>query len=210
MRNIKRFLLHEKMLIRFTSLLALVLIAFFFTWTLSYLFLPEGLLRGRSAAALLAGNDLAGGSVWLEWLRICAINLVVMFVLVAAPNLLRAEGDFPLGYTTVSLIAVIFGITLGTNSLAFSLGGKLAPTWAILGSSGLYEIVAYVLAAAATTSISRYRLVGRWPKQTLEVIIPPQDDSIRRERSLGIALAIGILLVANGWEAYNISQLFLP
>ncbi len=117
---------------------------------MSYLFLPEGLLRGRSAAQVLARNDLAGGSVWLEWLRILTLNLGVMLSIIIAPNILRTPGDFPLGYITVCVQAAAFGITLGTDSFTLSLGGKLPPSLSILESTGLYEIAAYVLAATAT------------------------------------------------------------
>ena len=47
---IKRYLLHEKLPVRFGALWGAVLILFLGAWTLSYLFLPEGVLRGRNAA----------------------------------------------------------------------------------------------------------------------------------------------------------------
>ncbi len=206
----KRFLLHEKLLVRFGALLGLVLLIFLGAWALSYAFLPEEVLRGRNVAQILAGNDLAEGSIWLEWLRILAINLGVMLLLIIAPNVLRTEGDYPLGYGTVTLLAIVFGVTLGTNSFTISLGGKLPPAAAIFGSSGLYEIIAYVLAAAATASIAKYRLVGKWPRQTIEGIAPSQAKPVIRERTAGILLAITILLIATGWEAYRFSQAIAP
>jgi hypothetical protein len=206
----KRYLMHEKLLVRFGALLGGVATVFLCAWILSYFFLPEGVLRGRLVGQVLAGNDSAGGSVWLEWLRILAINLGVMLLLIVAPNVFRTEGDYPLGYSTVTLIAIICGITLGTNSFTFSLGGKIPPTVAIFGGSGLYEITAYVLAAAATTSISKYRLVGKWPKQTIEAIVPPQARFVVQERNVGLVLAITILLIACGWEAYRISLVVAP
>lgn len=176
--------------------------AFLGAWLLSYLLLPEGLLRGRSAAQVLAGNDLLGGSVWLEWLRLLAINVGVVVFSIIAPNLFRTEKDYPLGYTSTTLIAVVFGITLGTDSFAMSIGGKMPPTFAVFSSSGLYEIIAYVLAAAATVSISRYRLIGKG----VTPITPPKTRLVVQERLLGVLLAIGILAIACGWEAYRFSQ----
>ncbi len=202
----KKYLLHEKLLVRFSALLGVIVVAFLAAWTLSYLLLPEGMLRGRSFAQLLAGNELTGGSVWLEWIRLLAINLGVVFLVIIAPNIFRAENNYPLGYTSTSLIAMIFGVTLGTNSFAAPLGGKMMPTIVVLGSSGLYEIAAYVLAAAATVSISRVRLVGKWPKQTVETITPPQAKSVFQEQFIGILLSIVILGIACGWEAYRFSQ----
>jgi hypothetical protein len=201
----KQYMMHDKLLIRFGALLVVVLVIFFCAWTLSYLFLPEGILRGRNVAQVLAGSDLAGGSIWLEWLRIFAINLGVMLIVIISPNLFRTEGGFTLGYSTISLLAVIFGVAFGTNSFTLSLGGKLLPTMAIFESSGLYEITAYVFAATATTSISKFRLIGKWPKQTFEKIVPLQDNSMIQERNVGIILAITILIIACGWEAYRFS-----
>jgi hypothetical protein len=203
---VKRYLMHDRLLVRFGALFGMVFIVLLGAWAVSYLLLPEGVLRGRTAAQVLAGIDLAGGRVWLEWLRMLAINLGIMLLVMIAPNILRTEGDYPLGYSTVTLIAAVFGVTLGTNSFALSLGGKLPPTMAIFGSSGLYEIAAYVLATTATISIAKYRLVGTWPKQTTEAIVCPQTPSVIHARNLGIVLAITILLIACGWEAYRFAQ----
>ncbi|HNT75080.1 MAG TPA: hypothetical protein PKH77_08685 [Anaerolineae bacterium] len=74
----KHYLLHDNLVIRFAALWGGVMLLFLGTWTLSYLFLPEGLLQGRNLAQTLAGETLAGGSVGLEWLRLFAINLTVM------------------------------------------------------------------------------------------------------------------------------------
>lgn len=202
----KRYLMHDTLLVRFGALFAMVLIVLLGAWTLSYLFLPEGVLRGRTVAQVLAGNDVAGGSVWLEWLRILAINLGIMLLVMIVPNIVRTEGNYPLGYSTVTLIAAVFGVTLGTNSFALSLGGKLPPTVTVFGSSGLYEIAAYVLATTATISIAKYRLVGKWPKQTTEAIVCPQTQSVIQVRNVGIVLAITILVIACGWEAYRFAQ----
>lgn len=202
---IQRYLLHEKLLIRFGALMGIVLIALLGSWGLAYWFLPEGVLRGRTGAQLLAGNDLAGGSVWLEWLRILVLNLAAMFLLVIAPNTLRSAGGYPLGYGTVLAITVIFGITLGTDSFSISMGGKISPSPALFMSSGVYEIAAYVLAATATVSIAKYRLAGVWPKQTLDKI-GFQSRTGKQDCIVGILLALAILVAACGWEAYRIAQ----
>jgi hypothetical protein len=203
---LKRYLMHDRLLVRFGALLGMVVIVLLGAWSLSYLFLPEGVLRGRTAAQVLAGNDLAGGSVWWEWLRLLVINLGIMLLVMVLPNIVRTKGDYPLGYSTVTLVAVVFGVTIGTNSFAMALGGKLPPTLAVFGSSGLYEIAAYVLATTATISIAKYRLVGTWPKQTTEAIVCPQTPSVIRARTVGIVLAITMLLIACGWEAYRFAQ----
>jgi len=202
---IKRYLLHDRLLVRFIALWVLVGVFFLGAWTLSYFFLPEGVLRGRTGAQILAGDDLAGGSVWLEWLRIFAINLGVMVSLMIAPNLLRGENGYPLGYTIVGVIAVIYAITLGTNSFSIPMESRIAPTFAVFGRSGVYEVTAYALATAATTSIAKFRLKGKWPQQTIEKMEAPKDRTIILERTAGVLLAVAILIAACGWEAYRIA-----
>lgn len=62
----QKYLLHDKLPVRFGALLGFVLIAFFAAWTVGPSFLSEGSLRGRNVAQALAGNNLAGDSVWLK------------------------------------------------------------------------------------------------------------------------------------------------
>jgi hypothetical protein len=109
---LQKYLLHDKLLVRFGSLLALAVVVFLGAWTASYFLMPEGVLRKQTVAQVLAGDDLAGGSVWLEWLRILAINLGATCVIIAV-NLFRTAGNCPLGYVTVILNAMLFGVVLG-------------------------------------------------------------------------------------------------
>jgi hypothetical protein len=196
-----RYLLHDSLLIRFPALLladAVVLVA---AWTLGYLLLPEGILAGRTGAAILAGDDLAGGSVVLEAARLLAINLVVVAGAILAPNLVRQRG-YPLGYGTLATITAVFGLTIGTNSFAVSLGGKMPLSLEVFGSSGLYEIAAYALAAASTVSIVRWQIVG----SKAERVPPVTDRPTTRQRNVGVAAALVILGLACVFEAYRFSR----
>jgi hypothetical protein len=203
---IKRFLLHERLVVRFLALLGVVSMVFLVIWALSYAFLPEGLLKGRTGAQALAGDDLTGGSAWLEWLRIFVINLGVMLLVLVPANLLRTEGNYPLGYVSVSMVAAVCAVTLGTNSFTLSMEGRMPPTLAVFGSSGVYEIAAYVLAVAATVSIARWRIAGN----RTEPVAPTRDRSVVRQRNSGIALAVATLAIACGWEAYRVAQVLAP
>ncbi|HEX2996826.1 MAG TPA: hypothetical protein VHP14_18540 [Anaerolineales bacterium] len=202
----KSLLLHNRLIVRFVALLALVTVLFLLAWTISYLFLPEGFLRGRTGAAVLAG-DTAASSFWVEWLRIFALNVSICLLVVITPNLIR--GGVPLGYYTASVQALMYAITLGTNSFTLPLpDGPLAPTLAVLTRSGPYEIAAYLLAATATMSISRWCLRGRWPRQTLEPWEPATGPRMSRAERTGLVLASVILLAANAWEAWQIVAKF--
>jgi hypothetical protein len=196
----EKFLMHDRLLVRFGSLLGVIMIVFLGVWIIGYIFLPEGVLLGKTATQALAGNDLAGGSIYLEWLRIFSLNLGMIGLFVAA-NLLRASGNVPLGYVAVAVNTLMFGVIIGTNSFTISQGAKIPPSFGIFGSTGLYKIVAYVLAVAATGSISKYRLIGKWG----EKMSLPQLPSMIRERNVGVSLAIVILALACGWEAYRVS-----
>ena len=199
--ELARYLLHDDLLVRFPALLladAVVLVA---AWTLGYLLLPEGLLAGRTGAAVLAGGDLAGGSVALEAVRLLAINLAVVALAIIAPNLIRQAG-WPLGYSSLAVITAVFGVTIGTNSFAVSLGGKMPPSLEVFGSSGLYEIAAYALAAASTVSIVRWQVAGSKAERVPAV----SDRGAIRQRNAGVVVALVILVLACAFEAYRFSQ----
>ena len=203
---LRRYLTHEKLLVRFLTLLGTVSVLFVVVWMLSYSFLPEGLMRGRSGAQALAGVELTGGSVWLEWLRIFALNLTVAALIMVPGNLIRTKSDYPLGYVTVAASAALYAVTLGTNSFTFPMASRIPPSLVILGSSGIYEFAAYILAVSATVCIARWRIVKWWGlRGTTERLAPCRDKSALVERNVGVALAIVMLAVACGVEAYRIS-----
>jgi hypothetical protein len=77
-----RFLCHERLLVRFISLVGICTVLFLIAWTFSYSFLPEGVMRGRTGS-VIAGDEGAA-SFHLEFLRIAAFNLVAMGLIVAA------------------------------------------------------------------------------------------------------------------------------
>ena len=206
--NVKSLLLHDHLIVRFLALLVLVAALFLLAWTFSYLFLPEAILRGRTSAAILAG-ETAASSFYMEWLRIVIINLSVCLLTVIAPNLLRGDTGLPFGYYTVCVQAIMYAVTLGTNSFSLPLpDGPIAPTFAVLARSGPYEISAYILAATATASISRWTLRGRWPRQTVEHWEPDRGHRMSRVEWAGLVLAGVLLVTANAWEAFQIITRF--
>lgn len=196
-------LCHERLSIRFAALLGLGLVLFLLAWTLGYLLLPEGVLRGRTGAGTLAGEE-AAGSFLAEFLRILALNLVPMVMIVAANRVLKV-GCYPLGYVIPLFYLILYGITLGTNSFSIPMPERMAPSPAVLGRSGLYEMAAYMLAAAATYHIPAYRARRLIPPDS-EKIVP--EPSFRRAVDWGgAAAALALLLAANAWEAYQIISL---
>ena len=192
---------HRRLVVRFAALYGAGLAAFIVAWTLSYHFLPEGIMRGRTGAALLAGDE-AADTFLLEFVRILVINAVVAVLLVFIPNRLLIVGRLPLGYWPPLVWAVMYGVTIGTNSFSIAEAGRLAPSLTVFGRSGLYEIAAYCLLAAATHGISLSRSPNIWTMRAEPVVPRPSlRDGVHWA---GLAAAAVLLAAACAWEAYRI------
>lgn len=200
---VKRLLCHETWYVRSLSLLGVVIALFVLAWTLSYYLLPEGILRGRSGAAVLAGDE-AAATFALEFLRIAAINLVMMGLVVFANRLLRV-GGYPLGYLLPLVWSASYAVTLGTNSFSIPLLEPMPPSFAVLSRSGPYEIAAYVLVAAATYGISTNRFKRLIPPDSQP--IEPAPEFAKNVDWLGLIPGVALLLAANAYEAYMIVSL---
>ena len=193
-------LMHHKLLYRFLSLYFIGAILFLLSWTFSYCGLPEGVLRGNSAAAKLAGDETASFPV--ELLKIFTINVMSSLIVIAA-NLSIIRNKIPLGYFIPLLWFIHYGVLLGTNSFAIPLAQPMAPSFEVLGRSGPYEIAAYTLLAASTHSIARYRLQSFFSRG---VAIEPAGK-LSPESKFGIGLAYVLLFLANVREAWMASGL---
>ncbi len=200
----KGLLIHEKLFVRFLALFGIGAVLFTLMWTLSYFFLPEGILRGRTGSAILAGDEAAGSFI-AEWLRIAAMNLMAGSLVVLANRIYRYKG-FPLGYIVPLAWLSMYAICLGTNSFSIPLPERMAPSLDVFGRSGLYEMAAFTLLAVATYSINLYE-VTRFIPPTYETVIPKPKFSLTLEGWIGFGLAIAVLLAANAREAYMIMTL---
>ncbi|MFO7246568.1 MAG: hypothetical protein FWJ62_07680 [Thermaerobacter sp.] len=119
---------------------------FWSAWWLGFSLLPEGVLRGSSAASLLPLERL--GAV-PRALAVLAWNAAVAALLVAGANLVRV-GRLPLGVLPPLYYWTLYGLLLGTNSFATPLPERVAPSLAVLlGRAGVLELHAYLLVAAA-------------------------------------------------------------
>lgn len=201
--KMKRLILHESLWIRFLSMLGVGVFILLVFWSLSYQFLPEEVLRGRTGAAVLAGAE-AAATFLAEFVRIALLNLFMMTMIIIANRLLEING-VPLGYFPPLFLSVIYAITLGTNSFSIPLPRQMPPSFGVLLRSGPYEIAAYILMAVSTYELPIYRF---------KRLIPPDSEAIEPEPAftknvewLGFILAILILLIANAYEANQIVSL---
>jgi len=199
----KKFLNSPGVWVRFLSLLMLMMLIFLICWVIGYYVLPEGILRGKFASAALVG-DRAADTFLAEFTRIAVVNLVMLLPIVAG-NWVFKHKEIPLGYVIPLAWGAIYALIIGTNSTSIAMPERLAPSLMILTRSGLFEISAFVLAAAATSGISAYRVIRFVPPESEKVT--PAPMLLKAIHWPALIIAIMLLLAANAWEAYQIVQL---
>ena len=87
---------------------------------LSYYFLPEGILQGKTGSAIMVGSD-AAPTMLEEWGTIVMWNLGALFLIVLV-NLIRYLDRFPLGYINPLGSTALYAICLGTKLVFYSYG----------------------------------------------------------------------------------------
>ncbi len=158
------------------------------SWTLSYILLPEGFLRGKTLAGLLNPRRDSPAAMFVH---VGLWNLLFGYGGVIYMNRFRVDG-LPAGYVITWMFWAFYGLLLGTNSFAFPGPAKYAPSFTLLwGRSGFFEISAYTLAAAAT---------ARWCL-----------DPIKRSKAwlsvediVALLLALGLLIFAVWRETWHL------
>jgi len=200
--RIGRYVNHDEVLVRFVSLWVVVAGVFTAAWVLSYLFLPQGLLRGENPGATTG----YAGSITREFLWLFGWNVGVSLIAVGA-NTLRSVNT-PMGYVIEVVQAPWYGAVWGTGSLAIGTGERIAPSLAVLVErSGPMEITAIVAIVVATRGVLLWHQESgpRWKEEFVRVQ-SPRDWSLTRRES---ALLVGgylLLAVACYREAVAIAQ----
>ena len=83
-----KFLFNDSIIVRFISLFVIGAILFTVVWYLSYYFLPEGIMQGKTGSAIIVGSD-AAPTMLEEWGTIVMYNLGALLVIVLV-NLIRS------------------------------------------------------------------------------------------------------------------------
>ena len=199
-----KFLFNDSIIVRFISLFAIGAIHFTVVWYLSYYFLPEGILQGKTGSAIIVGADVAP-TMLEEWSTIVMWNLGGL-LLVFIVNLIRYLDRFPLGYVTPLGLIAMYAVFLGTNSFSIPMAERIAPTLAVLGRGGPYEMTAFILVAVATYNQSRIALTKEMHSlKDLHRISPVPRMSL--EQWVGVGLAIALIILAGWREAAMIMAL---
>ncbi|KPN29208.1 hypothetical protein SY89_03442 [Halolamina pelagica] len=171
-----RYINHDDVFVRFVALWLVVAGVFTTAWVLSYLFLPQGILRGGNPTASRA----YAGSVSREFLTLFGWNVAISLVAVAA-NTFRSVHT-PLGYVVQVVQAPRYGAVWGTGSLAIGTGERIVPSLAVLVErSGPMEITAMVAIVVATRGVMVWHQKSgpRW-KEEFERVRSPRDWSLTR------------------------------
>lgn len=163
-------------------------------WSLSYRWLPEGVVGWSLASqlpldALREETPLTAG--------ILAWNLVVGGIAVFVASFFRV-GRIPLAYVAPWAWFALYGVALGTNSFAITTpGARLAPQLDIAWSHiGLRELSAYLLAAAALADRHLWQQRSWWDWRVSRV---RSWAELRLTRAEGLLLGGALVLLA--WSA---------
>ena len=200
-----KFLFNDSIIVRFISLFAIGAILFTVTWYLSYYFLPEGILQGKTGSAIIVGSDVAP-TMLEEWGKIVVYNLGAL-LLVVLVNFIRYLDRFPLGYVTPLGLITMYAVFLGTNSFSIPMAEPMAPTLAVLGRGGPYEMTAFILVAVATYNQSRIALTKEEIHSLKDIHRISPIPRMSLEQWVGVGLAIALILLAGWREATMIMAL---
>lgn len=191
-------LLNENLVVRFAGLLAVGCALFILAWVVGYAMLPEGALRAGAEAHMRRGAlGGASQSVAEEWVKILRANLVPVLIIVLGSLLIRIN-RIPFGYLVVFYNLALYGLFVGTNSFAIPYAQRMAPSLAILGRSGPYEMAALTLLAAASASWSFFE-VKRLFRTVPERVTPA--PRFRLPEVVALVLGLGLMMAANWAEA---------
>lgn len=190
-RSLSRLLHSRSLLVRFSTAVVLGLAAMFMAWAVGYLFLPEGMLRGKTAAGAVSehASGLSTFVLALVW------NGAVAFVVVPLVSLLAVR-HLSLGYVLVIGHYALFGVFLGTNSFAIPKDSPAPPSLSVFLGTGPWEIGAYLLVASALAQQYRFNQI-RWLGIRVERI-----RTTRPRLALGEWLAIAMAAITISTAAW--------
>jgi len=202
-KRIGRHVNHDDVLVRFVSLWLVVASVFTAAWILSYLFLPQGLLRGGNPGA----STGYAGSITREFLWLFGWNVGVSLIAIGA-NTLRSVNT-PMGYVIEVVQAPWYGAVWGTGSLAIGTGARIVPSLTVLVErSGPMEITAIVAIVVATRGVMIWHQQSgpRWREEFDRVQSPSDWSLTQREWALLVGGYL-LLAVACYREAVAIAQI---
>ena len=156
---LRKNLASENVYLRIATTCFLFVVIFFTITTISYFFLPEGILRSKNPAQ----NWDTSKSVLVSALQIFLFNqlsvVVILFGNIFSSRKNSEQDYVPLGYLAFFTQISINAVTLGTWSFsviteAVPLLDRIVRTFDILHRGGLWEMTGQLLILCATAKIS--------------------------------------------------------
>jgi len=198
-----KVLTDKNLAIRISSLWLTGLSLLFIAWTLSYIGLPEGSVRGGVVVAYI---PLITEEVNSTFIRIFTYNLLLATASILIANLITIK-TFPLGYLPLFYHWTLYGVFLGTNSFMIPSATKLIPSLITLfRGSGIYEVTSYTLIAAATCNIGiPIEFVTKMEsRKGVITVLKSRYSRLTRWERVTMLAAIVLLMISNYLEAWQI------
>jgi uncharacterized membrane protein SpoIIM required for sporulation len=175
---------------------------------LSYLLLPEGILRGKHP--IVSGLELSP-SLWTSTLQIFGVNLITIFLIIGAnlfAHQFSKEQSVPLGYFAFWWIIVRAALYLGTWSqevvtVAPPLYYRFLRLFDIVHHAGLLELSAYLLAATASFKFTLWYTDGK----KLVASRNWRDVTLTTSEKILLVPTFVLVLLGAFVESYGIIQL---
>lgn len=179
---------------RAVAALALGNALMFAAWTTGYLWLPEGLLQGKTGASVVT-DRMVDTSTRVLAVQVLAFNAAVAFVVMPLVGKL-AVGRLSLAYVLSFGHWALYGLFLGTNSFSNPGPAVRPPGVDVYAGTGPWEIAAYTMVAAVVALRFRYRQEGWLTTRMQKAAAPPKPMNAAEWSWLGAAL---VLLVVTAW-----------
>lgn len=166
MNYLRQKLSSDRVGVRIIAALILFFILFFGVMTISYYFLPEGLLKNKNPLQ----NWEASVNTFVLTLQIFFYNqLSVLLILLGSLFAKKKDGEknyLSVGYTAFFLFISINAIVLGTwsfsvTSEAVPLLGRFTRTFDLVHRAGLWEMLGQLLITCAAAQIATVRTSGK-------------------------------------------------
>jgi len=188
--------IHPNLFVRVFSLVGLGVVLFVLAWFVGYFLLPEGAFRSGSDALMTTYKlEKTTTSIFQEWIGLLRVNLFVASLIVISSLLMKVNG-IPFGYVVAFYNLLGYGLFVGTNSFAIPYPERMAPSFDILARSGLYEMLALVLLAAATCCWPFFEVKHLFRTNPEKVSPQPRIAPVE----IAVALAGVVILMAANWR----------
>lgn len=197
-------LTHGNPFARFAGATAVGLGLLFAAWWVAYRWLPEGATRfslGIVPRIDARQDETAATLLILTW------NLAIGLGVIALASLFRVPG-LPVAFLAPWLWIARFGVALGTNSFVLTVPeARVGPDLGVLATHvGIWEIAAYLLAAAALANAYLWRQ-RRLSERRLVRVRRLGGLALSRAEVACLVLAVGLLGWCAGYEAHQIALL---